>query len=264
MNEAAPFAKEGQYNGKVQINLLHSWYSSFSKPSEPESLPIFFPHVESERLSILPFVEPYREEFKSKFHPRFSRSFPDQEEIEPVVRIFEQQLGLSRSTTEALLRKDALRILENNLFTGYRIVDKESNKIIGRVSMEEYVKGRVKCDMVLDKDYQNQKYGKEAAITMLFLAMDCASRRYLSEKGRILSFVSIIDENDERSLKLAKYLGMVPHENPKELELDELASHQKAYEIPSDFLRAVYRTRFKKQDQQTVIDNSHAKNWTRF
>lgn len=262
MNEAIPFANEGQYNGRVQISLFHSWYPS-SKPSEPESLPILFPRIVSERLSILPFVEPYRDDFKVKFNHRFPSSFPDQEEITSIRQIFDQELRLGKNVAEALIRKDSLRILENNLFTGYRLVDKASNKIIGRVSMEEYSKGRVKCDMVLDQDYQNQKYGKEAAIAMLFFAMECASRRYLSEKGRIHSFAAIIDRDNERSIKLAKYLGMVAHENPRELELDEVPSHQHVYEIPSDFLNAVYRTRYLKKDQRTIVDNSHAKNWTR-
>ena len=161
MNETLPFAKEGQYNGRVQINLFHSWYPS-SIPSEPESLPILFPHVVTERLSILPFVEPYRNEFKDKFNKRFSESFPDQEELVPIRKILEKELGLSESIAEDLIRKDSLKILENNLFTGYRIVDKEANKTIGRVSMEEYSKGRVKCGIVLDKNYQNQKLKRGA------------------------------------------------------------------------------------------------------
>ncbi|CDR34401.1 GNAT family N-acetyltransferase [Criblamydia sequanensis] len=262
MNEAPPFSKEGQYNGRVQISLFHSWYPS-SKPSEPESLPILFPSIESKRLSILPFTEPYKEEFKAKFNHRFSSSFPDQEEIATISRILEQELSISGSVAEALINKDSLRILENNPLTGYRLIEKGSNKIIGRVCMEEYAKGRVKCDIVLDKDYQNQQYGKEAAITMLFFAIEYVSRSDLSEKGRVQSFVSILDGNDERSIKLAKYLGMVAHNNPKELELDELASHQQVYEIPTDYLNAVYRTRFIKLDQRSLLDNSHAKNWTR-
>lgn len=71
-----------------------------------------------------------------------------------------------------ILQKDATSTIIGNLITGYALIEKVSQKIIGRLSFEGGSKpGESLCHLIIAEGYRNNGYGREAAALGAALAL---------------------------------------------------------------------------------------------
>lgn len=250
-----PINSDNQFQGSLDAYLyINKDYKIHDKSTE-----LFYPKLIGSRITI----EPFSEDRKEQFNLRFSKLLSDRKEFDALREIFTDNASLGfYNNGESLriyqiakqLNNDTKRSLKGKIYTGYNIIDNETDLTIGRIAMKKgFLPGQCKCEIVLHKDYQNKCYGKEAGLMLLYLAMNSFVRKLKIDKENVVtSFIATAHSADERAVRLMKYFGMKEKENLSVEELRGKPYGHVIYEITADKIEEVANSRFESLSEPTM------------
>lgn len=199
-----PF-KNGKYTGCISVNIKNNFLTA-----------------ESQRLILTPFTEPFRDKFQATYPDIVER-----QEFTALEKIFKNKSNLGfylngqTNTDQQItnrLNRDSKRALEGNLFTGYAVVDKETDEVIGRAAIGSGDHAdESQFGLILRKDYFNNNFGKETALLMAGVATTLFENHYCIESPKntipVRRFTATALDRNIPSLHLMKsmkHLQIVP------------------------------------------------------
>lgn len=247
MNQTAriPFDRNNKYTGSILCKITSA---------DKDGQKIMFPIVKGERLKIEPFTE---SKYK-KLRQAFGNIVRKRSEHKPLKNIFRdpETLGLynngepdKKGQTKKRLKLDSSRILEGNVFTGYKIVKRKTKEPIGRISIGGgYIPGQSQSGIILHKVYQSldqsnaKKYGQEAAVLMAALAVQCFKNKWQVEGAPVSSFTGTAHPQNVRSILLMKYLGMEEKTELLPEEKEQLPEGKKLFEISGEKVNEQFKS----------------------
>ena len=259
-----PFNSAGKYTGSITLNL----YAPLKQEGDAKASKVFYPVIEGARLKIEPFTELYRNEFKK----RFGLAIDDRDELSTLRKIYSNPdtVGLYNDgkleSAEATLKRlhlDSSRSLSGNVFTGYNVIDKESNATIGRLAIGGgYSAGQSHSGMLLDYPYQTSEeqaaklYGKEATILVAAFAKEAVLNGWKvggPETGTtVTSFSGTANKNNLRSIALMKRLGFTTKTELNEAEKKACPDHKVFLEITADKVASAFDSLIQSPSQVKV------------
>lgn len=248
MNETTrrtPFNRDNKYTGSILCKIIIA---------EKDGKRMMFPIVKGERLKIEPFTE---SKFK-KLHHAFGTAVKKRSEHKVFKKMFKDRetLGLynngepdKNGQTKKRLNLDSSRILDGNVFTGYKIVKKRTKEPIGRISIGGgYIPGQSQSGIILEKRYQSldqsnaNKYGQEAAVLMAALAVQCFKHQWKVEGAPVHSFTGTANPQNTKSILLMKYLGMEEKTDLLPEEKEQLPDGKKLFEISGEKVNEQFKS----------------------
>ncbi len=119
----------------------------------------------------------------------------------------------SEERIRARIEKDASRPYHGNVFTGFAVVEKVSNKIIGRVGLgDSYEPGECQGGLIIEENYRRQGFGKEAiclAAALGWIFYDNGFEVGETEvKAPVKTFTATAMDTNTLSIAIIKKLGL--------------------------------------------------------
>lgn len=143
---------------------------------------------------------------------------PDRNELNDLTAIFGSATGMKNYAGRKIedekkilgrLERDASRPFNGNLFSGYHIVDRESNTIIGRIAVGGgYRAGESQSGLIVREDYRGKGYAKEAICLMAPFAQYLYEKKCCVEGAPVDSFTATVLNTNTKQIEMVKRLGM--------------------------------------------------------
>ncbi len=137
----------------------------------------------------------------------------ERDELRDLSELFDKAVTGS-SLFEERWKSDADKALAGNPFTGYAIVLKSSQKIVGRFAMEPGVEaGDAVCSLVMAREFLNQGYGKEATALAAGLGVALVQERCHIKTGAmsplidIRRFTAVVSSQDDARATWIRKIG---------------------------------------------------------
>ncbi len=177
--------------------------------------------VSGERI----ILENFHGDYKDRLETMFGKEIVKQRnELRDLFEIFGEQSGMSTYADRTVwdeekiykkIERDASRPFNGDLFSGFAIIEKKSNKIIGRISLGHgYDNGESEMGIIINKDYRNQKYGTEAWYLAFALADVYYDNQWVvgdpGEEEPIRCFTASALDTNAISIKMIDKMGLKP------------------------------------------------------
>lgn len=211
LTSSIPFDEQGKYSGAITCNIVKNEQAHLIS-------------MAGERVSLETFTGPYSEDFRRKFkalaierpitffRPEFislQKIFQNPENV--------KKYATGQKTDKEIIKgldRDSVRPLNGDVFTGFAIVDKYTEEVIGRAGVGRGDEpGESQFGLILRSDHHGKKLGKETIVLMAALALVYFENQYQvgTKEGKlpVIHFRATALNNNHVSRKLLE-LGCKP------------------------------------------------------
>lgn len=202
-----PFTEKGRYTGKITTEILIN----------KKTMSLYI-RSEGARLSLETFTEPYREDFINRFDSNTVKTIPEVIQLQEVfgdaetVKNYGSGKTKTLEETEPYVQRDSTRPYTGNPFTGFMIWDKESKRIIGRISAGTcYAPGDSQTGLIIHAEERGKKKGLEAILLVAGIMVALWKGKFKvgdDEKLPVKRFTATTRDDNESMIKLITSLGM--------------------------------------------------------